>query len=216
MPTRACFEFNLRVAGSACLVMLAAASSGCCRIQATAARTNTHELGTTATLKPAEQLAGQYSRGCLGYFGETLKLLPDGTYKTSTYSDAIDRTTGASGTTTYGKYGFRDGFLVLCADYSMLNTSDPKYANQRTEELGHERQLLPVRWSKRLYLLGGDREVREFCTNVNSGAEARVPPNRGDCQDYFMRDGDQDKSVTGLPQLPSKWKNRLSLQPKKP
>lgn len=71
------------------------------------------------------------------------------------------------------------------------------YENCREGFQGIARELVPVRWGDRRYLIpSGD--VMGFCNDVNSGVE----PQRDGCGVHLLRRGDERKLATGLPELP--------------
>lgn len=82
-------------------------------------------------------------------------------------------------------------------------------------------QLLPVRWGARLYLMNED-DLRGFCNAVNAGVEPRggdedptySPFLRGAYfGSFFLRAGDENRKVTGEPQLPGEWRRFLLKEP---
>ena len=83
----------------------------------------------------------------------------------------------------------KDGWLVLSSG-----------KNGRT-------RLLPVRWGERLYLVE-ERELLDFCAKAGSGEEPR--DSAGGM--FFLRDGDWNVRVTGLPELPSKWLEQVQAK----
>ncbi|MBI5246961.1 MAG: hypothetical protein HY923_07245 [Elusimicrobia bacterium] len=69
-------------------------------------------------------------------------------------------------------------------------------------------ELFPVRWGARRYLLDKD-ELISFANYVNGGTEPRADL-RGS---FFLRDGDQNISVKGLPDLPEPGRSLLLANP---
>jgi hypothetical protein len=68
--------------------------------------------------------------------------------------------------------------------------------------------LIPVTWGPRRYLIPADRMI-DFCNGVNSGAE----PRKHVYGMFLLRDGDEQKSVTGLPTVPKKYRRYLLDKP---
>lgn len=73
--------------------------------------------------------------------------------------------------------------------------------------------LLPVRWVERLYLLD-EGELREFCNAINLGLEPRPrlesEPYYGS---FYLRQGDQEKGISGKPSLPTEYMSFLLSKP---
>jgi hypothetical protein len=69
-------------------------------------------------------------------------------------------------------------------------------------------ELMPVRWGERMYLLPPNELVR-FCNLINSGREPREK-QRGS---VFLREGDEEKSASGLPDLPTSLSKYLLQEP---
>jgi hypothetical protein len=72
---------------------------------------------------------------------------------------------------------------------------------------GRSSDLIPVRWGRRLYLVPRD-EGRDFCNGVNLGLQARYPASA-----FYLRAGDKDDGVEGLPSVPEAWGPMLLKQP---
>lgn len=82
-------------------------------------------------------------------------------------------------------------------------------------------RLLAVRWGARLYLMDDD-DLRGFCNAVNAGVEPRGGEGDPDYPQFlrgghfgsfYLRDGDENKKVTGEPQLPGEWRRFLLKEP---
>jgi len=76
-----------------------------------------------------------------------------------------------------------------------------------------EFELLPIRWSDRIYLIDGD-DLSSFVNAVNFGPEPRSElssqPYYGS---FFLREGDQHKKVSVAPKIPDKWRSVLLSRP---
>lgn len=70
------------------------------------------------------------------------------------------------------------------------------------------RTFVPIRWGDRHYLIPQDRLVA-FCNAVNSKSEPRE--NRHGW--FFLRVGDENIEVTGLPDMPARYRSCLLEQP---
>lgn len=65
----------------------------------------------------------------------------------------------------------------------------------------------PLRWGERNYLLA-DEDLKRFVNAVNSGREPQkycVPR----CGSFLLREGDDQKTVSGLPDLPAEYRRLL-------
>jgi hypothetical protein len=65
-----------------------------------------------------------------------------------------------------------------------------------------------VRWDDRLYLIPDEGE-RDFCNAVNQGRE----PRPGATGRFYLRQGDWEKQVAGLPSVPKAWESLLLKGP---
>jgi hypothetical protein len=77
--------------------------------------------------------------------------------------------------------------------------------------LGVPRDFVIVRWGQRVYLLPED-ELGAFVNAVNSGKE----PHRHcipSCEPFLVRSGDDEKPVSGTPDLPVEYRRRLLDRP---
>jgi len=76
-----------------------------------------------------------------------------------------------------------------------------------------EFELLPIRWSDRIYLIDGG-DLSNFVNAVNFGLEPRSElgsePYYGS---FFLREGDQHKKVSAAPKIPDKWRSVLLSRP---
>ena len=70
-------------------------------------------------------------------------------------------------------------------------------------------RLIPVAWGGRHYLAAPE-QMDEFCARVNSGWEPRRDPSGWPA---FLRLGDEQIEVTGLPDVPAEYRSRLRSVP---
>jgi hypothetical protein len=78
-------------------------------------------------------------------------------------------------------------------------------------DFGGPRELVIVRWGQRIYLLPDD-ELGPFVNAVNSGKEPHwhcIPS----CAPFLVRSGDDEKPVSGTPDLPAEYRRRLLDRP---
>ena len=98
-----------------------------------------------------------------------------------------------------------------------INLLDP---NERKEVFGNdsdgiqmEFELLSIKWSDRVYLID-ESDLSNFANAVNFGLEPRSElssePYYGS---FYLREGDQQKSVLGAPRIPDKWRSILLRRP---
>lgn len=69
-------------------------------------------------------------------------------------------------------------------------------------------RLMPVAWGGRHYLIAPE-QMDEFCARVNSGRE----PRRERSGWSFLRLGDEEIEVSGLPDVPAEYRSRLRSSP---
>lgn len=74
-------------------------------------------------------------------------------------------------------------------------------------EFPHE--VRPVRWGDRHYLIATDK-LAEFANAINSGLEPRGSSSPGF---FLLREGDQEKPVVGLPDLPAEYLAWIRTEP---
>jgi hypothetical protein len=90
--------------------------------------------------------------------------------------------------------------------FKELYDDDPP-ADYKTDE------LVPVKWGDRLYLLRKD-SFAEFCNAINLGLEPRNELGSDwYLGSFYLRKGDESKSVTGRPSLPDNLLGLLLEQP---
>jgi len=84
----------------------------------------------------------------------------------------------------------------------------PKKPNLRKGFRGTPTEFFPVRWGIRMYLIPTN-DIIEFCSAVNQGSE----PRHGNWGDYYLRQNDWDKPVSGLPAVPEPWEKYFLGKP---
>lgn len=166
-------------------------------------------------------LVGRYSYSH-EFGGSSVTLAEDGSYT----AVGVDCTESY---TFKGSYVVNDGVVVLTpksgAKQQHGSTTEetifpPKDATAAAETKA-ERYVL-ITWGERHYLVGED-DVRAFCNAANLGVE----PRKDMWKDaeymsiyrlaylgiFYLRDGDEEKQVTGLPEVPAQWKSYLLKKP---
>ena len=82
-----------------------------------------------------------------------------------------------------------------------------------SEQISTEFELVPIAWSDRIYLID-EGDLSGFANAVNFGLEPRSQlgsdPYFGS---FYLREGDQNKKVSGAPGIPSKWSSLLLRRP---
>lgn len=168
-------------------------------------------------------LAGTYVTGHR-FGGRSITLKEDGTY--SEGSGSCTSTTEES-----GKYRFSDGVLRFTIlkytgkqnddDAEEVDLFDPQarkeffgYGDEeKVEPLTTEYSLLPVKWGERIYLIY-EHDLQDFSNAINLGLEPRPSlssePYYGS---FFLREGDEQKGVSGKPSLPAEWQSFLLGEP---
>jgi hypothetical protein len=104
-----------------------------------------------------------------------------------------------------GVYGKNEGGAKVVNNHLILKPEQPN------ESRGIERlptDLVPVRWGERLYLVPKEAG-KGFCDDVNNDRE----PRSNHHGDYYLREGDWGKKVTGLPNVPKEWESLLQKKP---
>ncbi len=82
------------------------------------------------------------------------------------------------------------------------------YPNERNGFQGIAEELLLVTWGERTYLIPSD-DVIGFCNAVNSRLE---PRDRAHGR-YFLKRGDDKRDISGLPGIPSRYRQYLLPDP---
>jgi hypothetical protein len=104
-----------------------------------------------------------------------------------------------------GLYARNEGGAKVVNDLLILTPEGPN------ESRGIRRiatDLIPVRWGERFYLVP-EEAGKSFCAEVNSHRE----PRSTRFGDYYLRDGDWGKKVTGMPNVPREWESLLQKKP---
>jgi hypothetical protein len=144
-------------------------------------------------------LVGEYVVGS-GLYGTALKLLPKSRFEFRTYRDAL----GVPTKHNQGTFRLKGTVLTWSPERPII-------ADEEWERL--PTRLLVVRWGARRYLVPlvpSDREaILGFCNTVNQGYE----PRKFIAGYPYLNGGDEGKAVTGLPDLPGKWKGFLLKKP---
>jgi hypothetical protein len=134
------------------------------------------------------QLSGEYDRSWLRRSDinrlETLAILLDGRYMRY-HVYPRHGPTGVSGYAT--------------GTASQLVLDRPESSNH----VGPQRYLA-IRWGSRDYLIEDD-ELADFCAAIHDGSEPRTKP----AGRFYLRRGDWNKPVSGMPALPEPWKARI-------
>jgi hypothetical protein len=100
-----------------------------------------------------------------------------------------------------GLYGSNEGLIQPQPDGTL------KFAYAKPNEHrfgGFPNAVQPVRWGERRYLIASD-ELDEFVSAINLGRE----PRQGMRGMFLLADGDADKAVHGLPDLPEPYRSRI-------
>ncbi len=156
-------------------------------------------------------ISGTYTFGHR-FGGFSLTLAEDGTYS----SEASDCTTVY---TEQGSYTLTNNTLTLTVRTSATRppSSPEDAARTNSENNTNEsdtntpandtvRRLMIVRWGARLYLIE-ECDLLTFNSAINAGEE---PREAGQVESYsgtfYLRVGDEEKSVTGIPELPETWR----------
>jgi hypothetical protein len=82
------------------------------------------------------------------------------------------------------------------------------FENQTKGFQGIAAELTPVSWGPRHYLIPAD-DLVGFCNNVNEGREPRNDSHGF----YLLREGDENKSVSGFPNVPEEYRQYLLAKP---
>jgi hypothetical protein len=171
----------------------------------------------------AKELAGTFVAGH-NFGGSSITLDADGTY--SQNSGACTMATKES-----GKYVLADRvirFTIL--EYTGIQFSGESKEidlfdsqarkeffgyrdDEKVEPLKTEFTLLPVKWGERIYLID-EGNLKDFANAINLGLEPRKEltsqPYYGQ---FYLRESDLPKSVSGKPSLPAEWQSFLLSKP---
>lgn len=141
------------------------------------------------------QLLGEYRTGQSLAVKSVLKLSRNGTFEF--------RRSGC-----FGKYDENGGKFKIQDGVLHLYPEGPNISKVTNDLKGMETSYLPIRWDDRLYLIA-IKEMAAFCSEVNFGSE----PDHHSGSNFYLRDGDENKPTTGLPELPSEWQSYLLKHP---
>jgi hypothetical protein len=139
--------------------------------------------------------AGEYSNGIEFGRNSRIKLAPHAGF-THSRGSACGRTYDAN----FGAVVVRGNRLSL--RYELPNDE---------AHFGGSREFVIVRWGQRIYLLP-EEELGPFVNAVNSGKEPHkhcIPS----CAPFLVRRGDDEKPVSGTPDLPAEYRRRLLDRP---
>lgn len=103
-----------------------------------------------------------------------------------------------------GVYGQNEGGAKVVKDHLILTPEQPN----DSIGCGTATDFIPVRWGDRLYLVPQDAG-KAFCSQVNEGSEPRSNVHNH----VYLRRGDWEKKVTGLPVVPKEWESLLQKKP---
>lgn len=184
----------------------------------------------SAIQSPAQQeaifkkFAGTYVTGH-EFGGGSIKLKTDGTFSDGGGSD------DGTAISTSGNYTLSDGVLHFkitkqtgkrAGDGKEFNLLDPverkeMFRSNDNDEVEREFKYLPIEWSERIYLINAS-ELKNFANAINLGIEPRssLISERDSSPWYgsfYLRSGDEQKKVTGNPNLPEKWLSFLLSKP---
>lgn len=104
-----------------------------------------------------------------------------------------------------GLYDQNQGIWKLDSAVVHLSCQRP---NVREGFQGTPTDFYPVRWGERMYMVSVDEGV-EFCNTINSGREPRQEPHGF----FYLRQGGWERSVSGLPQVPTAYSGYLLGRP---
>lgn len=150
----------------------------------------------SSSARDLPDLKGEYITGT-GFYGTQLQLLPNHAFTFQSGSDIAH----APNPHNKGSYHVQNGSLFLM----------PQLPVTSTEEWNRlPLHLLPVLWGKRTYLLSTEhKSLLAFCNAVNTGNEPRHQINGR----FYLKSGDENKGISGLPPLPSEWHAYLLTAP---
>lgn len=153
------------------------------------------------------RLAGTYRTGHK-YGASSITLNENGTYSRGS-SDCTEEYNQS------GTYALKSGKLYFTiekytsnghGETNKIDLLDPKQNAEvlgKSEEIERSFEMVPIYWGPRVYLMA-EYEVKNFAHAVNLGIEPRKElssePWMGS---HYLRDGDESKSVSGTPELPS-------------
>lgn len=85
--------------------------------------------------------------------------------------------------------------------------------DEAVEPLETEFSLVPIKWDERIYLIF-ESDLKDFSNAVNLGVEPRseIRPELW-FGSFFLRVGDEEKSISGKPTIPIEWQSFLLNEP---
>ncbi len=104
-----------------------------------------------------------------------------------------------------GVYDKNEGGAKVVKNHLILTPEQP---NDPSDSGGTPTDFVPVRWGERLYLVPKDAG-KAFCSLVNEGWEPRSNIHGH----VYLRRGDWEKKVTGLPIVPKEWESLFQQKP---
>ena len=149
-----------------------------------------------------------------GFVGASYKITDDGKFEYSTFSDCCDPVWRE-----IGNYALKDNQLHFKVSKKILNNYDLLDPKQMTEayrklydykgadfqikDIETEYDMQIVRWGERIYLLEPER-LHLFTAAVNFGIEPRprIINDNFLTTRFYLRGGDENKTVSGKPSLP--------------
>ena len=99
-----------------------------------------------------------------------------------------------------GEYGRNSGTFVREAGHLTLNPREPNPPGFG----GTPTEFIVVKWEGRNYLVP-EIDMLYFCNNVNAGIE----PRNSRLGRHYLRNGDEQRVVRGLPSVPQQWQELL-------
>lgn len=170
-----------------------------------------------------KKFAGTYITGH-EFGGGSIKLETDGTFSDGGGSDdGTSISSSGNYTLSNGVLHFKiikqTGKLRDGKEFNLLDATEKKemFGGVSNGEIQREFEYLPINWSGRIYLIG-ESELINFANAINLGIEPRsslisereASPWYGS---FYLRSGDEQKKVTGNPNLPEKWLSFLLRKP---
>ena len=167
-----------------------------------------------------DELVGKYSIGD-GLINDSIEINPDGTYAKNhvscTYATQqtgkLDSVNGTLHFTLLKFVGKK--FANEKKEFNLLNSNNRKkfYDDEEDEPIPTEYEFQPVRWGERIYLIDKDI-LQDFSNAINLGFEPRTGSDIGLYYGpFFLRKGDENKTVHEKPLLPQEWQSFLLDRP---
>ena len=104
-----------------------------------------------------------------------------------------------------GVYGKNEGGAKVENNHLILTPEQP---NDARGFGGTPTDFIPIHWGDRLYLIPA-KSGKAFCDSVKQGREPRDNIHGV----FYLRRGDWEKKVTGLPIVPKEWESLLQKKP---